>query len=264
MGGRERTTISRRSTTVFVAATTRSFANLPLDAALQRLVDLEYSAVEVMIHESGGHVKPSQVAADPEGALQICRDTRRLTVVGYSIDIEAPESEYYDQFAACCRLAKATKVITLTVRASELGTPFNAEVERLRELVRIASLEGAVVGLLTESGRITQDPATTKVLCDNVKGLGVTLDPSHFIFGPHRGGSYDQIMEYVIHVRLRDTTKDQYQVRVGQGDVEYGRLVSQLTKQNYTRALSVDIEPSHDLDQAAEMRKIRLLLESLL
>ncbi len=248
---------------MFVAATTRCFANLPLDAALRRLVDLEFSAVEIMIHESGGHLKPSQVVADPEGALQICRDTRRLTIVAYSIDVEAPQSEYYGQFAACCRLAKATKVITLSMRASELGTPFNAEVERLRELVRIASLEGAVVGLLTETGRITQDPATTKVLCDNVKGLGVTLDPSHFIFGPHRG-SYEQIMEYVIHVRLRDTTKDQYQVRVGQGEVEYGRLVSRLAKRNYQRALSVDIEPTHDLDQAAEMRKIRLLLESLL
>ncbi|MBN1588606.1 MAG: sugar phosphate isomerase/epimerase [Pirellulales bacterium] len=232
---------------------------------MQRLVDLEYSAVEIMIHESGGHLKPSEVTADVENAVQICRDTQRLSVIGYSIDIEAPEeSEYYRQFTACCRVAKATKVITLTVRAAELGTPFNAEVERLRELVRIASMEGAVVGLLTEAGRITQDPATAKVLCDNVKGLGITLDPSHYICGPHRGGSYEQIMPYVIHVRLRDTTKEQFQVRVGQGEVEYGRLVSRLEKQHYSRALSVDIEPMADLDQAAEMRKIRLLLESLL
>jgi sugar phosphate isomerase/epimerase len=249
---------------VFVAATTRCFANLPLDAALQRLVDLEYNAVEIMIHESGGHLKPSQVLADLDAAVFVCRDTRRLSTVAYSIDIEAPEPEYYEQFAACCRLAKATKVITLTVRASELGTPFNAEVERLRELVRIASLDGAVVGLLTEAGRITQDPVTVKVLCDNVKGLGVTLDPSHFICGPHRGGNYDQIMRYVIHTRLRDTTKDHFQVRVGQGDVEYGRLISRLAKHDYSRALTVDVEPMADLDQAAEMRKMRLLLESLL
>jgi sugar phosphate isomerase/epimerase len=54
------------------------------------------------------------------------------------------------------------------------------------------------------------------------------------------------------------------QVRVGQGDVEYGRLVSQLSKHRYNRALSVDIMPMPEIDQAAEMRKIRLLLESLL
>jgi sugar phosphate isomerase/epimerase len=125
-------------------------------------------------------------------------------------------------------------------------------------------LEGAVVGLLTEAGRISQDPATTKVLCDNVKGLGVTLDPSHLIYGSHAKGGYDSILDYVIHVRLRDTTAHELQVRVGQGDVEYGRLVSQLGKHRYNRALSVDILPMPDVDQAAEMRKIRLLLESLL
>jgi sugar phosphate isomerase/epimerase len=249
---------------VFVAATSRCFANLPLDVALGRLVDLEYSAVEIMLHETGGHIKPSEVLADLERAVRICRETHRLTTAAYSVDIEAPEDEYYRQFAACCKLAKATKVITLTVRASELGTPFNAEVERLREMVAIASSEGAVVGLLTETGRISQDPATTKVLCDNVKGLGVTLDPSHHIYGPHAKGGYDHILDYVIHVRLRDTTADEMQVRVGQGDVEYGRLVSQLSKHRYNRALSVDIMPMPEIDQAAEMRKIRLLLESLL
>jgi len=250
---------------VFVAATSRCFANLPLDAALLRLVDLEFSYVEIMIHETGGHLKPSGVLNDLEGAIHTCRQTHRLTPIAYSIDIETPdEEEYYRQFAACCKLAKATKVITLVIRSSELGTPFNAEVERLREMVAIASREEAVVGLLTETGRMTQDPDTTKVLCDNVKGLGVALDPSHFIYGPLQGGNYDQLFDYVLHVRLRDTTKDTLQVRVGQGLVEYGRLVTQLISFKYNRALCVDILPIPDVEQNPEIRKIRLLLESLL
>ena len=89
----------------------------------------------------------------------------------------------------------------------------------------------------------------------NVKGLGVTLDPSHLIYGSHAKGGYDSILDYVIHVRLRDTTAHELQVRVGQGDVEYGRLVSQLGKHRYNRALSVDILPMPDVDQAAEMPK---------
>jgi hypothetical protein len=65
-------------------------------------------------------------------------------------------------------------------------------------------------------------------------------------------------------VRLRDTSKSQFQVRVGQGEVEYGRLVTQLNTFNYRRALCVDLAPLPDVDQNAEMRKMRLLLESLL
>jgi sugar phosphate isomerase/epimerase len=237
-----------------------------LDSALQRLVDLEYSCVEITIHESDGHLKPSAVLADLDEAVRACRQTHRLTPVAFSVDIGLPDSQraYYEQFAACCKLAKASKVVTVTVRASELGTPYNAEVERLRTMMALASLDGVRVGLLTEIGRMTQDPSTAVVLCDNVKGLGLTLDPSHYIYGPHHGESYDQVFPYVYHVRLRDTSKDQLQVRIGQGLIEYGKLISQLARVRYDRALSVDIAPAEGVDQFAEMRKMRLLLESLL
>jgi sugar phosphate isomerase/epimerase len=249
---------------VFVAASTECFPNLSLEGVLQRLVDLEYTSVEIAIHERGGPLKPSQVLADPEEAIAVCRDTARLTVAGYSVDIDTPDELYYQQFAACCRLAKATKVVTITVPAAELGTPFNAEVERLQRLVSIASGDGVLVGVKTETGRVTQDPDTAVVLCDNVKGLGVTLDPSHYIFGPHKGASYEQVMKYVHNVHLRDTTKDKLQVRVGQGQIEYGKLVTQLAKVNYNRGLTVHITEMPDVDHAAELRKMRLLLESLL
>ena len=111
---------------------------------------------------------------------------------------------------------------------------------------------------------MTQDPDTAVVLCDNVKGLGITLDPSHFIVGPHAGGPFEQVMKYVYHVRLRDTGKDQFQVRVGQGEVEYNRLVNQLGKAHYDRALCADLGAIPDVDHMAEMRKMRLLLDSLL
>lgn len=250
---------------MLVAASTRCFADLPLDGALRRLVDLEYTSVEIMIHETGGHLKPSEVLADLESAVQACRQTHRLTPVAYSIDLDTPDERlYYQQFTACCKLAKATKVVTLSVRSAERGTPFNAEVERLRAMVAIAAVEGVRVGLTTEVGRMTQDPDTAAVLCDNVKGLGLTLDPSHYVCGPHNGASYDHIMKYVYHVRLRDTRKDALQVRVGQGEIEYGRLVRELSMVHYGRALCVDIAPLPDVDQIAEMRKMRLLLESLL
>ena len=249
---------------MFVAATSRCFPELPLDAALMQLADLEYTCVEIMIHETGGHMQPSAVLDDLERAITLCRQTHRLTPIAFSIDIEAPEPLYYRQFAACCKLAKAVKVVTLTVRSAELGTPFNAEVERLRELMSISSRDGIRVGLLTEGGRMTQDPDTAIVLCDNVKGLGITLDPSHYVYGPHARDNYEHMMKYVYHVRLRDTNKSSLQVRVGQGEVEYGRLVNQLHKVRYDRALCVDISPLPDVDHLAEMRKMRLLLESLL
>jgi len=251
---------------VFVAASTECFPQLSFGDAVQRLVDLEYTRVEICLRESSGQLKPSQVHANLEKAIHLCRDTHRLTPVAYFADIQAEGDEYYAQFLSCCKLAKSTKVVVISVPSAELGTPFNAEVERLRELVRIGTLEGVVVGIKTEVGRMTQDPDTAVVLCDNVKGLAITLDPSHYICGPHGGANYDQVMKYVCHVQLRDTSKAALQVRVGQGEIEYNRLINQLSRFKYNRALSVNIidQPESGVDHMAEMRKMRLLLDSML
>lgn len=250
---------------MFVAASSRCFPELSLEAAMQRLVDLEYSTTELMVHEEGGHLKPSAVMADLDAAFARCRETHRVTICALSVEPATEDEDlYYRQFAACCKLAKALKVVTVTVRSSELGTPFNAEIERLAHLVKLASAEGVRVGLLTEGNRMSQDPDTVRVMCQNAEGLGVTLDPSHYICGPAAGASFDPLLDKVYHVRLRDTSKDQLQVRIGQGEVEYGRLINQLTRVGYDRALCVDVTPMEDVDHMAEMRKLRLLLESLL
>lgn len=249
---------------MIVAASTECYGKLPLTEAIARLADLEYTSIEIALHESGAQLKPSQVAADLEHSIDLCRDTHRLDIVAYSVEIDATGPEYYDQFGAICRLAKATKVVSLTVPSGELGTPFNEEVEHLRRLVALAEREGVRVGVRSQVGRLSEDPDTVVVLCDNVKGLGLTLDPSHYICGPHQGKSIDKLMKYVYHVLLRDTKKDQLQVRVGQGEIEYGRLISQLSRVHYHRALCVHITEMPDVDHMVELRKIRLLLESLL
>ena len=249
---------------MLVAATTDCFRQLSLKETLDKLVDLEYSNVEIVIDESGNQVKPSEVASDVNMAVSLCRDTHRMNVVSYWFRTTATGEEYYDQFDACCRLAKATKVVTITVPSGELGTPFNEEVERLTQLVQVAEMQGVRVGVKSQVGCLSEDPDTLVVLCDNVDGLGVTLDPSHYICGPHSGKSYDKLLKYTYHVHLRDTSKDELQVRIGQGEVEYGRLINQLRKSGYDRALSTDVTEVPDLDPFGEMRQMRLLLESLL
>lgn len=249
---------------MFVAASTECFRELPLVGALEKLVELEYSSVEITLHEDSNQLKPSEVAGDLDKAISLCRHTHRLDLVAYSFDVSATGETYYDHFSACCRLAKATKVVQITVRSGELGTPFNEEVERLRRLVAIATNSGARVSILSQLGRLTEDPDTAVVLCDNVPGLGVTLDPSVYTCGPQSHKNSDKLLKYTYHTHLRDTSKKQFQVRIGQGEVEYGRIMSQLKKLKYTRALCVNLTAMPDVDHTGEMRKLRLLLESLL
>ena len=97
-----------------------------------------------------------------------------------------------------------------------------------------------------------------------MKGLGLTLDPSAYIFGPYQGRNTDKLTKYIYHVQLRDTNKKAFQVRVGQGEIEYARVIGQLQKMKYHRALSVNIREQEGVDHVGELRKLRLLLESML
>jgi sugar phosphate isomerase/epimerase len=249
---------------VFVSASTDCFPDLSFNAAIDRIGDLEYTAVEIAMFEDRDQFKPSYVLANLEQSIEHCRNTRRLDVVAFDTRISATGEAHYDQFLALCRLAKAVKVVTLTVPSAEVGTPFNEEVDHLRRLVDIATMQGVRVAIKSQIGRLSEDMDTVTVLCDNVKGLGLTLDPSVYIYGNAQGRAIDKLMKYTFGTQLRDTNKNGFQVRVGQGDVEYGKLISQLQKVKYNRALTVYISETEGVDHAGELRKLRLLLESLL
>ena len=208
---------------VIVAASSDSFPNQSLLDIFERVSDLEISVGGNRDSRRAQQLTPAQVLADTEKAVALCRDTHRLGIAAYAVEIAAQGEAHYEQFAACCRLAKATKVACLSVPSGELGTPFNEEVEHLRRLVSIATLESAVVSIRTQIGRLSEDPDTVVVLCDNVKGLGVTLDPSHYTCQPNSGRNYEKLLKYTYHVQLRDTSKTELQVRVGQGEIDYGQ-----------------------------------------
>jgi sugar phosphate isomerase/epimerase len=254
---------------VYVACSTLCFARWPLERALRMIAELEFGKVDVAIQEHGPHLKPSEVAADVAAAAQRIRIGPSLSPAAFNVEIDAPEeSEYQRQLQALCHLARLSMVSVLTIPAAGAGVGLDAEVRRLKGLVRLAHTEGVTLALETRTGTLTESPDAAVELCKRVPGLGLTLDPSHYIAGPHQGASFDQVFPYVRHVHLRDTGRnpDQFQVRVGQGEVEYGRIIAHLARHDYDRLLTVEIYDIPDAPYAmdAEVRKLKYLLESLI
>lgn len=247
---------------MFVAASTQCFGDRIFADACQQLSDLEYDRIEIWMDEESDHLKPSLVAESPERFLTLYREMTRLTPVAVCLAHDVPS----ETFAGVAKLAQMMRITQVTVPSSPLGTPFNEEIDRLRALLAIANQHGVRLSIKTKTGDLTEDPRTAVELCQAARGLGITLDPSYFICGPHREASFDQVYPYVCHVHLRDTTATELQVPVGLGEIDYSRLINHLRRENYRRALSVELYPSltKDADRALEMRKIRMLLETLL
>jgi len=254
---------------VYVACSTLCFARLPLEQALRQIAELEFAKVDVAIHEQGPHLRPSEVVADLGLAAQRIRIGPSLTPAAFNIEIgNVDEQEYQRQLRALCRLARMSTVPVMTIPAASAGSGMDAEVKRLTGLVHLAVAESVVLTVETRVGTLTEFPDAAVELCKRVPGLGLTLDPSHFIAGPNQGKSFDQVYPYVRHVHLRDTGRgpEQFQVRVGQGEIEYGRVVAHLARYNYDRLLTVEICDIADAPFAmdAEVRKLKYLLESLI
>ena len=248
---------------MFVAASTLCWPDLELTDCIERLSDLDFSAVEISIREEGP-IKPSELLEDEDRAIQLLRHTHRMEISGYDVDLGKYGEEEFEPFSRFCKIAKTTKVVTLTVPSGPHGTPFNEEVERLQKLVKLGEEEGVRVSVRSTLGCLSDDPDTLMVLCNNVDGLGVTLDPSVYITGPAAGKSLDKILPFVCNTHLRDTKPDQFQVSVGQGEVDYAKLITQLEREKYDRALTVHMDPMEGLDHRVELRKLRRLLETLL
>jgi sugar phosphate isomerase/epimerase len=256
---------------VFVACSTLCFAQEPLEVALRQIAELEFDKFELALVEDGQHLRPSEAGENPDAALQRLR--RGPSLIPSSLHLDFGPVDWSDpltrrRFDGLCRLAKSLNVAVLTLQAAPAGTPLSEEIKRLSQLLSTAMCEGLVLALLTHSQTLTADPQVAAELCTAVPGLGLTLDPSHYLQGAQPHADYDVVFPYVQDVHLRDTghAPGEFQVRVGQGQIEYARIVNLLQRHGYNRALTVAIidRPENTFDREVEVRKLKLLLETLI
>jgi len=256
---------------MFVACSTLCFAREPLETALRQIAELEFDKFELALVENGQHLRPSEAGDNPELALQRLR--RGPALIPSSLHIDFGAVDWSDpvtrrRFDGLCRLAKSLSVAVVTLHASPLGTPVSEEVRRLAPLVKSAMCDGLVLALLTHAETLTADPQVAVELCQLMPGLGLTVDPSHFLQGQNPTVDFDAVFPYAQNVHLRDTglLPGEFQVRVGQGQIEYARIVTMLQRYGYNRSLTVAIidRPDNPFDREVEVRKLKLLLETLI
>lgn len=251
-----------------VACSTLCFTKEPLSEALRHIAELEFSRIDLAIAPDSPHVTPTEVVEDPGAIIERIRQGPSLSVTALTAKLDRQGLEPLAQLEAMAHLAKQLMAPLVVVEAAPSGTPIDQEAARLTIWERTAAEHGVVLALTTKTSSLTEDPDVCVELCQRVPGLGICLDPSHFLVGLKQGRSYDQVLPFVRHAHLRDSGRrlDQIQVKVGRGEIEYGKIVNSLGRFDFKGALVVSIEDriAVDMDVEAEVRKLRLLLESLI
>ena len=244
-----------------IAASTRSLWDLAYPAACLEIQELGFDKVEIWLNEEYEQLRPSRVAADPEGSAGLLREASRLTPCAIFLESEVD----IETFKGVVKFAKLQRIVQITILSSPKGTPFNTEIDRLRERNTICHHEAIRLSIGTKTGTLTEDPHTAVELCQSVRGLGITLDPSYYICRAGSPLNFDIVFEHAQHLHLRDTSATELQVLAGLGGVDYNHIVQMLRQTGYKGTLSVDLLPRtmEGEERHREMRKLRLLLTSL-
>ena len=250
-----------------VACSTFCFQDEPLDKALRRIAELEFTRVDLGVSSSGSHITPDAVVSDLSGVLLRIRQGPTIGISGITLRLDSPENEAAF-VEASAHLAKQLATAVLTIDPRPGNSSVDAEIQRLTPLHRACSRQGVVLCVSTKQDSATGTPAGAVELCERLPGIGLSLDPSPFVLAGVQMEEWDQTFEFVRHVFLRDTSQvhGQFQTAVGRGEIDYSKIVVALQKFNYRGALVVDFEKGYggDVEPQIEARKLGRVLESLL
>jgi sugar phosphate isomerase/epimerase len=234
---------------------------MSLGQACSQLQALGFDKSELWLNDKYDQLKVSDVVANAESVIADVRESSRLSPAAIFVDQEVTSAE----FEKVVKFGRALRVAQITIVASPLGTPFNTEIDRLRQFNEYCHQTGIRLSILTRRGLLTEDPLTATELCQSVKGLGITLDPTCYIFRQD-AVSWDSVFEHTLHCHLRDSSRMEAQVSCGLGEADFHRIAATLESLDYDRCLSVDLLPQTMAgeERLLELRKLRLLLESML
>jgi sugar phosphate isomerase/epimerase len=251
---------------VYVACSSLCFRNYTLDQTFRTIQELRFAKLDLFLGTEHRHLSLGEIVEDVN---RVAVRLRSSTVSLAAFHLDLPSGSFETQKEALRSVARLGRLLTVpivSINASPLGSDLDLELKRLQVLERLASSEGLTLALTTHCETLTADRLGAMELCRRVPGMGLVLDPSQYLYGPHGSDEFDPLYPLVLHVRLRDSKRDKLQVRVGQGELEYGKMISQLQRFRYDRALSVDIHeiPGQDFAMEPEVRKLKYLLESMI
>ena len=154
------------------------------------------------------------------------------------------------------------------MHAAPRGTPIDDEVKRLSSLASNAVPQRPGAGPADPLRDVDRRPSGRRRVVPGRPGIGAHAGPQPLPSGPEPRRRFRLRFPYVQNVQLRDTGTGpgEFQVRVGQGKIDYARIVNMLQRHGYNRALTVTIidRLENPFDREVEVRKLKLLLETLI
>jgi sugar phosphate isomerase/epimerase len=232
----------------------------PLLDAFALVRTLGFDAVDVCLIEKWSHPDGSPSSLNAEQiAEQLGRHHLKAASVNAMVDEQSHLNTVLD-------LAKITEAPIVTVAAPKAGTPPDTCVRILQSFAESAAAVGVTASTETHVNHATELPDAAVRLAESVHGLGLTLDPGHFIAGPAAGVGIEQVYPFVRQLHVRDAGRGlaSWQLDFGTGEIDFAATLAALRRVGFDGPVSVEYIAGYQTDVGTNTVRARKFLERLL
>ena len=235
----------------------------PTDEAFEAIAGLGFRWVDLSALKWAPHVAVTNLMRDFEAEarrLEKLLAARGLRVANLTFDAveSAPFEQYAQEFEALARLAARLEARLINLMAPSLQVDRADQVAKLRKLQAIAQRHGVILTLETHANQITERPAEARKLCQEIPGLGLTLDPGHYYAGPNQGASFDEVLPFVQGTGFRagGMSWKEIQLPWGEGPIDFAAIVRKLEAAGYPGFYACEyLQWDDGLDPLVEAKK---------
>ena len=231
----------------------REFQNIEHSAtALKQLADgLNLHIADVFL-QMAPDFRPYAINHPDEARRQLARDWFSKTL----------------EYAAGCSSTHVTILPGVNFEEEQPEQSFARAVDELAWRTERARSAGITLGTEAHVGSLAPDPATAKRLVENVPGLTLTLDYTHFTRAGMPDGAIEPLLPFASHFHVRGARTGRLQAPFKDNVIDYRRVFDRLQGAGYDGWLGVeyvwiDWEHCNECDNLSETILFRDLLQSL-
>jgi sugar phosphate isomerase/epimerase len=239
-----------------------SFPKLEWEQSLRLGRDLGIGAVDIGLFVGRSHLRPEDLVAD------LPRAAARMTTTVKSLGLEV--ADMFGQ-AALSAEEKAVnspqsserqhaaeffwRMLELTARCNARhltilpGVHFQTEqhedslkrsFEELSWRVETAQQMGIVLAVEPHIGSVAPTPALARRLVENVPGLTLTLDYSHFTLQGMPDDEVEPLLAFASHFHVRGACKGKLQARFQENTIDFARVLHTMQRIGYGGYLGLE------------------------
>jgi sugar phosphate isomerase/epimerase len=267
-----------------------TFPLLTHDQALQLIAMLGFEGVDIGLFEGRSHLWPSREFKNVEVSARQLKeklDAQGLQAADIFLQMDAdfqpyainhPETARRQKardwflktldYAAGCECRHVTTLPGVHFELESLDASFNRAVAELQWRVDQASEAGIVLGVEAHVGSLVPDPISAERLVQQVAGLTLTLDYTHFTRLGMPDAAIEPLVQYASHFHVRGARQDRLQESFALNTIDYERVYQAMKAAGYNGWIGIeyvwiDWEHCNECDNLSETIQFHHFFRSL-